>query len=107
VIYLASPYSHPERDIRVKRFETVARIAGQLMIEGHIVFSPICHTHPIAEFCDLPTGWEFWERVDRAYLSKCKKLLVLQIPGWDTSIGIAAEIRIAQEIGIPIEYLIP
>lgn len=42
-IYLASPYSDPSSDIRRARFEAVCRVAGHLMNEGLIVYSPIAN----------------------------------------------------------------
>jgi Domain of unknown function (DUF1937) len=105
MIYLASPYSHPEREIRIKRFEDVARVAAKLMNEGHIVISPICHSHPIAELCDMPKEWEFWERIDKEILSKCEWIFVLCLNGWKDSRGIKAEINYAQELNMPIAYI--
>ena len=56
---------------------------------------------------DLPTDWAFWDRSCRAYLTHSHKVVVLKLAGWDRSSGVAAEVRIAQELGIPIEYLEP
>lgn len=105
LVYLACPYSHPVRVVRVARFEVASRVAGRLMSEGLMVFSPISHTHPIAECCDLPGDWEYWEAYDRAFLSVSHALYVVTIPGWEKSTGVQAEIRIADEMGIPIYYI--
>lgn len=105
LIYLACPYNHPDKDIRHQRFIAVNKAAGKLMKEGYVVFSPISHTHPIAVECELPKGWEYWENFDRAYLSCSHKLIVLCIDGWKESIGVTAEIKIASEMGIPIEFI--
>lgn len=75
------------------------------MAQGHIIFCPIAHTHPIALHCELPTGWDYWGRYDRDMLARSAKLLVVKMGGWDTSSGIAGEIEIARELGLPIEYL--
>lgn len=105
--YLAVPYSHPDPEIRAARFVAANRAAGMLMAKGHLVFSPISHTHPIAEECDLPKGWEFWQEFDRAYIAASKMLVVLCIDGWRESVGVSAEISIATEMGIPVEYIAP
>ncbi|MCP4786572.1 MAG: DUF1937 family protein [Fuerstiella sp.] len=57
MIYLASPYSHSDANIREKRFRDVCRTAARLMRNGDVVFSPIAHGHPIAP-CTVcrPTG---------------------------------------------------
>ena len=67
MIYLASPYSHPDPKVREARWREACRTAAFLMKGGQFVFSPIAHRHPIAEF-GLPGGWEFWERFDREML---------------------------------------
>jgi hypothetical protein len=107
LVYLACPYSHPDPAVREERFHASNRAAAQLMGQGIMVFSPISHTHPIAVAGDLPKGWDFWERYDRAVLSCCCKVVILQIDGWEQSTGVQAEIRIAVEMGIPVEFLEP
>lgn len=81
MIYLASPYSHPDADVRVQRFDDVCRAAATLMRAGIVVFSPIAHSHPIAQF-GMPTNWEFWSHLDREFLARCDMLAVLTLPGW-------------------------
>lgn len=105
--YLASPYSHPDRAVRVQRFEAACRAAAALMRGGVHLYSPIAHTHPIAEAGDLPKGWDFWKQYDSAILSCCHTLIVLRIDGWQESKGIQAELQIAAELGITIEYIDP
>ena len=107
LVYLASPYSDPLITVRLRRFETACKVAAKLMAEGIFVYSPIAHTHPIAEASNLPLGFEFWERYDRAILQCCHKMIVIQLPGWEQSKGIAAELEIAKELGIPVEYMEP
>ena len=107
LIYLATPYSDPDPAIREQRFRTVNIVAARLMREGYHIFSPISHTHPIAVAGDLPKGWDFWHEYDRAILSACVRMLVLQQPGWEKSDGVTAEIKLAQEMGLPIEYIDP
>lgn len=103
--YLAVPYSHHDPSVRRDRFRAANQAAGMLMSGGHIVFSPISHTHPIADECALPTGWDYWGAFDRAYLSVSARVVVLMIDGWRESVGVSAEITIANEMGIPVEYL--
>lgn len=105
--YLACPYSHPDPAVREQRWQAVNVAAGNLMRAGLMVFSPISHTHAIAVVGDLPTGWDYWAAFDRAYLEACNKIIVLKLPGWEESQGVAGEIAIALELGIPVEYLDP
>ena len=107
LIYLATPYSDPDPAVRLQRFEEVSRVAALLTQAGMHVFSPISHTHQIALAGDLPNDWEFWEAHDRAFLAACEGLIVLRQTGWQESTGVTAELAIAREMGIMIEYMDP
>lgn len=89
------------------RFEAACRVAGVLMNQGEIVYSPIAHTHPIAVRCDLPRGWDYWRQFDYDMLAAAQKLVVVKMDGWEQSRGIAGEIEIAATLGKPIEYMEP
>jgi len=105
IVYLAAPYSHKDPAIKQSRFEQINKVAAKLMSEGVILFSPISHTHPIALAGSLPGNWEFWATYDRAILENCKKIIVLKLDGWKESTGVSAEIDIAKELNIPVEYM--
>lgn len=106
VIYLANPYSHEDPEVRRGRARAAARYAGQLMNDGQVVYSPITHCHPIAELIDLPKGWDFWKRFDTEMIRRCDEMIVLCLEGWRESRGVQAEIRIAEEMGLPISYVV-
>lgn len=105
LIYVACPYTHFNEQIMFERFRAVNRFSAKLMGEGKYVFSPISHTHPIRLEGKLPPGWDFWEGYDRRMIACCNKLIVLCIDGWKESTGVQAEIKIAKEMGIPVEYV--
>lgn len=104
LIYIASPYSHEAMSVMRDRFEAVCEYAGQLMQLGHVVYSPIAHTHPIAMKAGLPTSWEYWRKFDHTMMTRATSLMVFQMPGWDVSKGVTAEIHMAQALGIPVDY---
>ena len=106
MIYLASPYSHPDSEVREQRFQEVCFAAARLLVAGYAVFSPIVHGHPLVG-CGLPIDWPFWERFDRDHLLRCDEVVVLMLDGWRESVGVAAEIQIAGELGKPVRYLAP
>ena len=54
---------------------------------------------------NLPTDWGFWKNYDIAFLDRCGDLIVLMIDGWDRSIGVAAEIEHAKQMGYNTVYL--
>ena len=102
--YLASPYSDQDESVMLNRFDWVTELASRLMRAGVFLFSPITHSHPIAQY-GLPKGFEFWERFDRWLLERSCGVIVCQFPGWDRSIGVQNEIRIARELGIDVLFL--
>lgn len=104
MIYLASPYSHPDPVVRQERFEAVCRAAAELIRRGYLVFSPIAHSHSIAKH-GLPLDWGYWERHDRRLLAACDELWVLQLAGWQQSRGVQAEMTIARAAGKPIRFI--
>jgi hypothetical protein len=104
VIYLASPYSHPDPTVRARRFRATCQAAAKLIRDGHVVFAPISHSHPMTEF-GLPADWQFWERHDIEFLRRCNELVVLKLDGWRESRGVQAEIDLALEMDLPIRYL--
>ncbi|GAB6188150.1 DUF1937 family protein [Thermopirellula anaerolimosa] len=104
MIYLASPYSHPDAAVRQERFEAACRAAAELIRQGHVVLSPIAHSHSIAQH-GLPGDWDFWEQQDRRLLAACDELWVLKLDGWEQSRGVQAEIGIARAAGKPVRFL--
>jgi hypothetical protein len=107
MVYLASPYTDPDPFKMLWRFDTICCVAAKLMAEGVHLFCPIAHTHPIAVKGSLPRHFDFWEQYDRKMLAACKELWVCTMEGWRESKGVTAEIRIAQELGMPIKYVEP
>lgn len=104
--YIAQPYSHDDPAMREWRYQQALKAAAKLMLQGRTVFSPIAHTHPI----ERETGkqsHEFWLLQDIAVLRHAAKLVVLMLPGWKDSKGVAEEIAVARANKIPIEMMAP
>lgn len=83
-----------------------SRGAGELIAAGVPVLCPIAHNVAIIRETGAKTGWEVWQKQDLAMLAACGKMLVLCLPGWESSKGVQEEIQAACELGIPIEYTI-
>ena len=105
--YLAAPYSHPDTRVRWERYRQINQAAAFLMQRGQLVYSPISHSHAIAVEHNLPTGWDYWERLDRAMLAACGSLTLLKIDGWDQSVGVRHELEIAEELGLVVVEMRP
>jgi len=100
-IYLATPYTGNE----FESFKNVNRIAGELMNAGHIVFSPISHTHPIACECEMPKHWEFWKKFDECFIEWCDELWICDFGDWTKSKGVLGEIKIAHKLNKQIKFI--
>ena len=107
MIYIASPYSHPEASVRAQRFEEVAKYTAHLINKGRVVYSPIVHNHPLAIRYDLPTAFDFWENYDLCFIDVCDELIVYCMEGWQESNGIKREIQHARNIRRPISFVYP
>lgn len=104
MIYLASPYSHPDPEIREQRYQEALHAVFYHSGSGLAVYSPIVHWHPVALKYDLPKDAAFWANQNRAMLKKATQLVVLNVEGWRQSEGVAQELDWAQEFKIPILF---
>lgn len=102
--YLCSPYTHDDPAVCEQRFDAACRAAAELIREGKIVFSPICHSHPLCRY-GLPLDWPFWQRQATQHLAMCSEIVVLKLDGWQQSVGVQAEIAMARALGKPVSFL--
>lgn len=109
LVYMASPYTHKDKGMLISRFDAVVDCCGWFMnnVKDCYFYSPIAHTHPIAERCTLPIQWQFWADFDECILSRCNEIWILTIPGFSVSTGVKAERKIAERFGLPIRFIIP
>jgi hypothetical protein len=96
LIYLASPYSSDYADIIERRVSLVQDATAKLIEQGHLIFSPVVHSHPLADqvsfsHINTDTRTSGWMSHDLAMLDCCDELWILMIDGWEKSRGIAAE----------------
>ena len=106
-IYLGSPYTHEDPDVMEERYLAVCIKAAQLAKEGHYVYSPIAHWHPIAKFCNLPRDYNYWKPINRAAIEIHDEVRILKLEGWSVSIGLGNEILIAKELNKPYTLIDP
>ena len=104
-IYLATPYSHEDEKIRQRRYWVAMEITAELMKEGNIVFSPIVYTHELAKKYNLPNNYEFWQNICERFIDWSDKVIVVDMPGMKESKGVEAELKYADSIGKPVEYI--
>jgi len=102
-IYLAAPYTHPDKSVMEQRVKLINAKAASMM-RYCIVFSPISHSHYIAVQNDLPLTFEFWVIQNHAFIDWCDIVVVYQLKGWEESYGIQDEISYATTQGKLIVY---
>ena len=113
LIYLASPYTRhglagaAKRSAETRRFEMVAKAAAFFMDQGHHIFCPIAHTHPLWQYGLQKKNGDWWLDQDFAILKHCNQLWVYMLEGWKESYGVQAEMQYAREQGMPIYYIEP
>lgn len=107
LIYLASPYTHPNPIIQEGRAATAARVAGELIKRGHHVFSPIAHGHTIEQHCNISGSWWQWHNLSLLMLGRCDELWICTIDGFGDSLGVNSEVARAKELSLPIKMIDP
>lgn len=119
LVYVASPYTakgYPKelkKTVERQRANLVTKIIGKLQDSYQISFiGPITQSHHTAKHMDSKTGkFSCWRDIDLTYITACKKmggeLWVVTMEGWDKSTGVLAEIKYAEELGIPVKYVDP
>jgi hypothetical protein len=106
MLYLACPYSHPDPAVRDKRHDAACKAAAALLRAGVPVYAPVVHSHNLVRH-GLPTDWQFWSRFDPAFLEIADAVVVLALDGWQESIGVREEVRLAEQMSIPVLFARP
>jgi hypothetical protein len=101
-VYLASPYSSPNLQVIQSRFDAAEKATAFLLKQSIWAYSPIVHCHVLARKYNLPTDTKYWREYNYAMVSGAKALLVLKLPGWQDSVGVADEVAYATSLGIPV-----
>lgn len=105
--YLATPYSkYPHGPVRA--FDDACELAATLIGADIPVFSPIVHSHPIAETGKLDAfDHSLWMAIDKPFLKAASALIVARMDGWESSLGIKKEINLFNVANKHIVYIDP
>lgn len=104
MIYLASPYSHPDPLVMKTRFLLAEQCTAALLKRKAWVYSPVVHCHELAAKYQLPTDFAYWQEYNIAMIKRCESFVILAIPGWEESKGVNGEISVARMLGMPIAH---
>lgn len=109
-IYVAIPYSDKSQKVMKYRYDMANLVSAHLILTGHIVFSPISHSHPIsfAASQNIQTLGDLWYEQDLTFIEHwATNLYVVCVDGWRESVGVRLEIQKAKSLGIPVYYFHP
>jgi Domain of unknown function (DUF1937) len=104
IFYIAVPYSHKDPSVIEYRMEIFYRVDAALMKKGIHTVSPVAK-HAMLKYENLPGDYTYWGDYSRKLMRRCDGVYVICLPGWLESTGVQDEIRLAQELNLPIIYL--
>jgi len=110
LIYLASPYTSTHEAVIERRVKQTQFAAAELIEAGHLIFSPIVHSHPLSEHISFdstntPGAMSQWMYYDKAMIDKADEVWVLCLDGWDESLGVEVEIEHALKQDKPVHFV--
>lgn len=104
--YLATPYSRHPGGVDAAHKEA-CEAAAICFRAGIQVFSPIAHAHAIAMVGQMDGHFGQWATFDRIMIGMSAGMIVVEMDGFSTSVGIAAEIALAESLGKPVVFMTP
>lgn len=101
-IYLAAPYTHEDPAIVALRMQQVEEVTCMFFRSQTPVYSPLVSWHDLALKYKLPNDYRAYRIQNLACIRACSELLVLDLTGWNNSLGVQWEIEEAQDRNIPV-----
>jgi hypothetical protein len=99
VYYFASPYSHKSSKVITARYKEQQRLVAHLTKElGLTIINPIEMCHNMSRKYKLPSGYEFWQKRDRKFISISDGIIVAKMPGFQDSVGVRDEMNYAHSL---------
>lgn len=100
-----APFKYLYRLLLTARYKKITKICAKLMEQGHIVFSPITHSHPVATIGNLPhLAHAFWLKQDKFWVDACDELWVYEGYPYLDSYGVLQELSWAIKDKKPIFF---
>lgn len=105
MIYLASPYSHEDQAVVLRRYRLVCQLCALAFKHGFVVYSPIVHWHAVAEEFRMKTDAESFWRQNKEMIRVASELWIAQIAGLSESKGVKQEVEYARSINCPLRHV--
>lgn len=106
LVYLASPYSHPDPAIEDTRYAQVSDYVARHLVSNYFIYSPIAYWHPIARSFGLAGDAGTFKAINDLTMSKADEIWVYMIDGWNKSSGVKMEITYAKRNNKPLRYIL-
>lgn len=109
-VYLSAPYTSSEAGVRDLRARACAQAMADLIVAGQCVICPVVMNHEALRILDDRRSGPnsvYWSCLETRLAETCDELVVLQLPGWEDSRGVAREVELFRMRGKPIRFLFP
>ena len=101
-IYLATKYTDDNPINMELSYERINDVAAKLMLKGHVVFSPITHSHCLAKRLQNQTDRDFWLSQSIRFIDWAQALVVFEPEECRESYGVQREVEFAKQKNLPI-----
>lgn len=105
MVFLSHPYRDDNKDVVDKRVRIAEEVMAAYLNQGVAVEAWIVTTHAMIQRGLLVDAYDHWEDMLESRIQEADEMHVLQLPGWDTSEGVAGEIDLAERYDVPVTYL--
>lgn len=103
--YVATPFTLHPRGHNAAYLDALIAEAW-FRNRGFRAYVPIARTHGVSDHIGIPPeDHDFWMSVDTPFMDRAAGLVVVKIPGWDSSKGVAFEIKVFTMQQKPVVYL--
>jgi hypothetical protein len=105
--YVATPYARFPGGMEAAHV-VACRVTARLIVADVKCYSPIAHMHLVALRSAIDrTDHDFWMRADEPMMRAASGCLVVKLPSWAASRGIAHEVDVFATDGKPVLFLNP
>ncbi len=106
MIFVAAPYGNPDLMVVEVRVFQIMEYCGKLLEKGESCISAVIFGHPIIKLNkNVRVDWKGWKALCSTLIVASTELHVLMLNGWENSIGVQEEIKLAESLGIKIIYI--
>jgi hypothetical protein len=102
--YVAAPYSDADPEVVTRRMQLFYKADAYLMNQGYVTVSPLLK-HPVVLQEKTPSDWEYWQEYSETLLDACDIMIVIMLPGWESSKGVLGELKFCKENNIPVIFV--